>query len=155
MTFSVPPNQNHHLMTSCMAHVRLGCAFPSFSLQHFCPGGGLCHRCERCHFVRRWRDRRPRLRWWREWIRRLCWHWVLQILWTATDWWGELWGVRDKRRPGSHTWNASLSKARMALEVRPSHGQTTVKSSSWGAGYKLCEPWSQTLSGSVKRVRGL
>src|SRR5258707_1179828 len=56
MTFSVPPNQNHHLMTSCMVHVRLDCAFPSFSLQHFSSGGGLCCCCERCHFVRRWTD---------------------------------------------------------------------------------------------------
>jgi hypothetical protein len=32
-----------------------------------------------------------------------------------------------------------LSKARMALEVRPSHEQTIVKSSSWSAGYELCE----------------
>jgi hypothetical protein len=41
------------LMTSCMVHVRLSCAFPSFSLQHSSPGNGWCLRCERCHFVRR------------------------------------------------------------------------------------------------------
>src|SRR5216684_5286174 len=103
MTFSVPPNQNYHLMTSCMAYVRLGCTFPSFSLQHFSPGGGLCRCCERCHFVR-W------------------------------------------RRDSSDSEESGLSKARMALKVRPSHGQTIVKSSSWGAGYELCELWSLSLS---------
>src|SRR5712672_2647744 len=35
MTFRTPPDQNHHLIESFMANIRLGCFFPSFSCQRF------------------------------------------------------------------------------------------------------------------------